>query len=362
MITPFKQSAVLTGSAFGAAEEHGKVQAPPTFGAAEGIQKPPPIPETKTWKQRLMAGVEHDMHAEVEEDPLIAAIHANAEKWDEDTEYIFGYLQVISAICVIFAHGAGEVGYMSGPLAVIYDIVKHPGKNVVTHGGSLMPEIWQILIGAFGLLIGLGTYGYKVCAAVGTQMAKITPSRGYAAELATSFIIMIAAQFSLPTSSSQCVTGGILGIALFEGAKGINFKLVGQTAMSWVFTLFIMGLGTALIFSQGVYTPNRFQTIGWSDKFRSFQSLCNEHNYCAAGQYLKGCELAVNAATGRPEYKQGACTNCSSVAATCRPWQYLLGCAKLSSGKCTNCTASDTPKCPSGHYLTGCPGTCTNAK
>jgi hypothetical protein len=310
----------------------------------------------------MLKGVEYDMHEMAEEDPLVAAIHANAEKWDEDTEFIFGYLQVISAICVIFAHGAGEVGYMAGPMAVIFDVVKHPGKNVVTHGGVVVPEIWCILIGAFGLLIGLATYGYKVCAAVGTQMAKITPSRGYAAELATSFVIMIAAQFSLPTSSSQCITGGILGIALFEGAKGINFRLVGLTAMSWIWTLLVMALGTALIFSQGVYAPNRFQTISHSDRFGSYLTLCAEHNYCTNGQYLKDCMLTVNAA-GRPEYRQGTCTNCSTyAAANCKQWQYLQGCTVKASGKCTNCTAKDQPSCPPKQYLTGCPGRCTDAK
>jgi sodium-dependent phosphate transporter len=264
---------VLHGSAFGAVEPHdaGKPNSPPTLSAAEDKQHS--TPAAQTWKERIMRGVEYDIHGQVEEDPVVAAIHANAEKWDDDTEYIFGYLQVISAVCVIFAHGAGEVGYMAGPLAVIFDIVKHPGKNVVTNGGVVMPEIWTILIGAFGLLIGLATYGYKVCAAVGTQMAKITPSRGYAAELATSFVIMIAAQFGLPTSSSQCITGGIMGIALFEGAKGINFHLVGLTAMSWVWTILVMGLGTALIFSQGIYAPNKFQTLGYSDKLLSYQSV-----------------------------------------------------------------------------------------
>ncbi len=96
---------------------------------------------------------------------------------------------------------------MAGPLAVIWGIVQNPGLNSVTAGTKVQPEIWIILIGAFGLIIGLGTYGYKVCGAVGTQMARITPSRGFAAELATSFIIMIAAQLGLPTSSSQCITG-----------------------------------------------------------------------------------------------------------------------------------------------------------
>mgnify|MGYP000390824739 CR=1 FL=1 len=62
-------------------------------------------------------------------------------------------------------------------------------------------------------------------AADGTaRMAKLTASRGFAAELSTSMIIMIAAQYGLPTSSSQCITGGIIGIALCEGKGGLNFN------------------------------------------------------------------------------------------------------------------------------------------
>lgn len=34
-------------------------------------------------------------------------------------------------------------------------------------------------------------------------MAKLSPTRGFSAELATSFVIMIAAQYGLPVSSSQ---------------------------------------------------------------------------------------------------------------------------------------------------------------
>jgi phosphate/sulfate permease len=181
---------------------------------AEGVmvpkeaEAPTKMSRFKDFSSRyLMRGIDYDVHAVVEEDPVIAAIHANAVKWDDDTEYIYGFMQVISAICVIFAHGAGEVGYMAGPLAVIVDVCQNPANNVVTNNTKVMPEIWVILIGAFGLVIGLATYGYKVCGSIGTQMARITPSRGFAAELATSFVIMVSAQWGLPTSSSQCITG-----------------------------------------------------------------------------------------------------------------------------------------------------------
>lgn len=66
-------------------------------------------------RKLAMRGIDYDIHGQIEIDPVVAAIHANAKNWDPDTEYVFGFLQVISAVCVIFAHGAGEVGYMAGP-------------------------------------------------------------------------------------------------------------------------------------------------------------------------------------------------------------------------------------------------------
>jgi len=65
-------------------------------------------------KDAALYGTSVDIHTVVEEDPFIAALHARAEKFDEHAEYSFGYLQVFSAICVVFAHGAGEVRLISG--------------------------------------------------------------------------------------------------------------------------------------------------------------------------------------------------------------------------------------------------------
>ncbi|KAK9815833.1 hypothetical protein WJX72_010493 [[Myrmecia] bisecta] len=198
-------------------------------------------------------GTSVNIHDVVSTDAEIGAIHANAEVFEARVEYSFSFLQVFSACCVIFAHGAGEVGYMAGPLAVIWDVYKT---------GSLpkdvSPPVWVILIGAFGLVIGLATYGYNVTRSMGVKLAKITPTRGFAAELATAFVIMIAAQYGLPTSSSQCITGAIVGVGLCEGAKtGVNWRQFAKQFCSWVATLFVVGLLTAALFAQGVYAPGK---------------------------------------------------------------------------------------------------------
>ena len=80
----------------------------------------------KRWWRKAVAvstrGVTTDIHDQIEDDPIVAAMHAHAEKFAPSVEFAFGYLQVFSAICVIFAHGAGEVGYMAGPLATVYEV------------------------------------------------------------------------------------------------------------------------------------------------------------------------------------------------------------------------------------------------
>lgn len=203
-------------------------------------------------KKLLMNGVEQDIHKVIDTDPLVSSIHENAELFDPKVEGVFKYLQLMSAICVIFAHGAGEVGYMAGPLSTIWTIV-----NTNKIEKSTTAPIWIIIIGASGLVVGLATYGYRVTEAVGTRLSKITPTRGFAAELATSFVIMIASQYGLPTSSSQCITGGIIGVGAVEGLKGVNWRFFATTVLSWINTMFFIGLGVGAVFAQGIYAPHR---------------------------------------------------------------------------------------------------------
>lgn len=166
-----------------------------------------------------MHGTSVDIHETVEEDEIVAKIHAHAEVFDPKAEYVFKYLQVFSAICVVFSHGAGEVGYMAGPLAAVWQAYTE-GKVIK----EVAAPIWAIFIAAFGLVVGLATYGYNVTRSMGVRLSKLSPTRGFCAELSTAFVIMICSQYGLPTSSSQCITGGIVGVGLLEGIVGVNWK------------------------------------------------------------------------------------------------------------------------------------------
>ncbi|KAL6759001.1 phosphate transporter family-domain-containing protein [Haematococcus lacustris] len=169
-------------------------------------------------KKALLHGTSVDVHEVVEDDPLVAAIHANAEHFDPRVEFTFSYLQ---------------------------------GKLT----SSVTAPVWIVLIGAIGLVIGLATYGYNVTRSMGVRLAKLSPSRGFCAELSTALVILVCSQYGLPTSSSQVITGGIIGVGLTEGTMGVNWRFFALQFSTWVSTLFVCGLGTAAIFALGVYSP-----------------------------------------------------------------------------------------------------------
>ena len=97
--------------------------------------------------------------------------------------------QVFSAISVMFAHGANDSAYSNGPLAGIYSVYKHGYLPK-----AVQPPVWIVFIGASSMVIGLATYGYNVTRAMGTRMAKLSASRGFAAELSTATVILVASQ------------------------------------------------------------------------------------------------------------------------------------------------------------------------
>ena len=70
----------------------------------------------------MMTSLDNDPHSAITTDAKVAAIHDNAEKFDPKTEAVFRYIQIFTAICDSFAHGANDVANAMGPFMGIYGI------------------------------------------------------------------------------------------------------------------------------------------------------------------------------------------------------------------------------------------------
>jgi solute carrier family 20 (sodium-dependent phosphate transporter) len=174
------------------------------------------------------------------------------EVYDPRIEYSFAYLQIFTSICTSFAHGANDVSNAVGPLAAIWHIYQ-----TGTVSSKIDVPYWILAIGGGGIVFGLATYGVKIMEVIGKKITYISPSRGFAAELATALVVSFASKYGFPISSTQCITGAVVGISLCDKKlKDLNWKIMAKIFVSWIFTILVTGGISAAIFAQGVYSPN----------------------------------------------------------------------------------------------------------
>ncbi|MEM7364969.1 MAG: inorganic phosphate transporter [Pseudomonadota bacterium] len=148
-------------------------------------------------------------------------------------ERAFGVLMIFTACSMAFAHGSNDVANAIGPLAAINSVIESGG---MVGTKSAIPG-WVLLLGGTGIVLGLATYGYKVIRTIGTHITELTPSSGFAAELAAASTVVIASGYSLPVSTTHTLVGGVLGVGLARGIAALNLKVVGTIFASWLVTL-----------------------------------------------------------------------------------------------------------------------------
>jgi len=147
-------------------------------------------------------------------------------------ERVFAVLMVVTACSMAFAHGSNDVANAIGPLAAVISIAK---TGIV--GAEAVLPIWVLLIGGTGIVVGLATFGIHVIATVGKKITQLTPSRGFAAELAAATTIVIASGTGMPISTTHTLVGAVLGVGLARGIEAIDLRVVGRIFVSWVVTI-----------------------------------------------------------------------------------------------------------------------------
>jgi PiT family inorganic phosphate transporter len=147
-------------------------------------------------------------------------------------ERIFAVLMVVTACSMAFAHGSNDVANAIGPVAAVISIVT--SGEVMQQ--SVVP-VWVLLLGGVGIVVGLATFGYRVIATVGTQITELTPSRGFAAELAAASTVVLASGTGLPISTTHTLVGAVLGVGLARGIGALNMSVIRSIFLSWLVTL-----------------------------------------------------------------------------------------------------------------------------
>lgn len=109
-------------------------------------------------------GIHYDIHAAqsgisgTPDGKRMQRVYSYAEKYPNEVEHTYSFIQIITACTASFAHGANDIGNSVGPWAVIYSAWKTGDA-----AASKAPvPVWQLAVLSACISVGLVTYGYNI--------------------------------------------------------------------------------------------------------------------------------------------------------------------------------------------------------
>ncbi|MBL8845053.1 MAG: inorganic phosphate transporter [Hyphomicrobium zavarzinii] len=142
--------------------------------------------------------------------PVIRRQSEGMENRNQSLRRLFRLPLIFSAALLSFAHGANDVANAVGPLAAI---LRSVDPEVANSGTA---PVWVMMIGAFGISVGILLFGPRLVRLVGDQITKMNPMRGYCVALSTALTVLVASGFGLPVSSTHIAIGSIFGVGFFR--------------------------------------------------------------------------------------------------------------------------------------------------
>jgi len=125
---------------------------------------------------------------------------------------LFDMPLIIGAALLSFAHGANDVANAVGPLAAIVSTLGNDAEIV----GKISIPLWVMVVGAFGIAVGLGLFGPKLIAVVGEKITRLNSPRAYCVALSAAITVLIATTLGLPVSSTHIAVGAVFGVGFLR--------------------------------------------------------------------------------------------------------------------------------------------------
>jgi solute carrier family 20 (sodium-dependent phosphate transporter) len=181
----------------------------------------------------------------------LAAIHSKAKRYDNRVEHLWTYAQVVSAMMMSIAHGSNDVANAVAPWVAAYQTYQ---SGEVTEDSDT--PVWILVVAGFLLGAGFWFMGFHIVRSLGNRITQMSPTRGFSMELGAAITVLLASRLGLPVSTTQCLAGAVVGVALMNLDFGaVNWRQMAFIFCGWILTLPCAGLIAGLLMAMSLNTP-----------------------------------------------------------------------------------------------------------
>ncbi|HSA24254.1 MAG TPA: inorganic phosphate transporter, partial [Myxococcota bacterium] len=133
--------------------------------------------------------------------------------------------QFFTAIGLALSHGTNDAQKTMGMITM--------GLVATGFQSEFHVPWWVMCISAAAIGAGTATGGWRLIKTLGFRLYKIWPIHAFSSQVSSGMVILTAALLGGPVSTTQVVSGVILGAGASENARKIRWKIAGNIVIAW---------------------------------------------------------------------------------------------------------------------------------
>ncbi len=157
---------------------------------------------------------------------------------------VFRKLQVFSAGFLGFSHGSNDAQKTMGIIALALFSATQAGQLLglpdwlgFLRTSEFKIPLWVKLVCAMTMAAGTASGGRRIIKTLGRKVARLQPVNGFAADTTSASVLMSAALFGMPVSTTHAVSTSIMGVGAVRSSKAMRWDIVESILWTWFMTL-----------------------------------------------------------------------------------------------------------------------------
>jgi PiT family inorganic phosphate transporter len=142
---------------------------------------------------------------------------------------IFQPLHVGACLFQAVGHGANDGQHAVGMITALLFSAGMLSKFDV--------PVWVVLLSAIAMGFGTCFGGWQVVDKMARKITKIRPYQGFCAATTGSGVLALVTVFGIPVSSTQVISGAIVGVGATRGKNAVQYNVVREMMTAWVITI-----------------------------------------------------------------------------------------------------------------------------
>ena len=144
-------------------------------------------------------------------------------------KHVFQPLQVLASLFQAAGHGANDGQHAVGVITALL-----VAGGVIS---SFIVPLWVVIVSSAAIGIGTLFGGWKVINKLAREITKIRPYQGFCAATSGGAIIAFVTARGVPVSSTQVMSGAIIGVGATRGVKAVKWEVTREMMEAWIFTI-----------------------------------------------------------------------------------------------------------------------------